>query len=218
MQPDLATVMPFISTAVRMDKLDTAMLGASEYERAARDFYPTIDENVTRALCRTILGVGLAQKKDIIWECACGDWSMAKVLEEFFTTVMGSDLVPQHPKGFEADFLNSTPKQGFMGIITNPPFGKLVAAFMARGVEQLRRGNGNYVAMLGRNELDSASGKGNLFGNCPEYYGKVVLTWRPRWIKGSTGSPRHNYAWFIWADAEIVKANGGPRIFYAGKR
>lgn len=53
------------------------------------------------------------------------------------------------------------------------------------------------VAMFLRNEFDCASGRMDLFTS-PAFDCKIVATERPRWIEGSTGSPRHNYAWFVF--------------------
>lgn len=198
---------------------DVAMLGAPKHERHDRDFYETIDENVTRAISRVLIDQQFLSPMATVWECAAGNWAMGRVLEERFAKVIGSDIVPLADNIFEADFLHSTPKQDFDAIVTNQPFGEMVTAFMARGVEHIRRGNCKVVAMLGRNELDS-SGKErtHLFGNCPEYAAKVVMTWRPKWIADSKGSPRHSYAWFIWSTkSEVIKRNG-PGIFYAQRR
>lgn len=197
---------------------DSAMLGNSAYARNERDFYPTIDKEVTNALARFLKEQNYLGPFATVWECAAGDWSMGSVLDTHFTC-FGSDLVPNHPDVFEADFLRSTPKRPFNAIVTNPPFGDLITSFMDRGVEHIRRGNCTVVAMLGRNELDS-SGKDrkHLFGGCPEYAAKLVLTWRPKWIADSKGSPRHNYAWFIWSTAAEVKRRNGPQIFYASRR
>lgn len=53
------------------------------------------------------------------------------------------------------------------------------------------------VAMFLRNEFDCAKGRMDLFSH-PSFVGKVVVTERPRWIEGSTGSPRHSYSWFVF--------------------
>jgi len=199
---------------------DPAMLGVSQHPRAPRDWYPTIDENVTHALARVLLAEGYLTKRDTIWECAAGDWAMGRVLEQHFDNVWGSDIEPQAANINQLDFLNSTPSLGFDAIITNPPFGDLVTDFMDRGVYHIRQGNAIFAAMLGRNELDtSGRDRAHLFGNCPEYVGKIVLTWRPRWFEKKQGDngPRFNYAWYLWGERPMVKRQGGPRLYYAGR-
>jgi hypothetical protein len=91
---------------------------------------------------------------------------------------------------------------------------------MLRGLHHIRKGNCKLVALLGRNEIDCAGPtRSQFFGSCPEFAAKIVLTWRPRWVAGSTGSPRHNYAWYVWTDDLAANvATHGPRIFYAHKR
>lgn len=62
-----------------------------------------------------------------------------------------------------------------------------------------------------RNEFDCGSKRMDLFKTHPAYAGKVVCTERPRWIEGSTGSPRHNYSWvcFDWTH------RGVSPVFYS---
>jgi hypothetical protein len=196
---------------------DPAMLGAPIHVRKERDFYPTIDAGVTRAIARFLLAEGLLTSASLVWEPACGDWAMGKVLDVYFGNVLGSDIEPQTDRGIESDFLTEAPIYTD-AIITNPPYGSLTTAFIERGLTILRSNNASVVAMLARNELDSASTRKHLFGDCPEFYAKLVLTWRPRWIANSTGAPRHNYAWFVWSTKRRVELAGGARIFYTGKR
>jgi hypothetical protein len=34
--------------------------------------------------------------------------------------------------------------------------------------------------------------------NRPSFHSEILCCWRPRWIKGSEGSPMHAYAWYVW--------------------
>src|SRR5262245_58513495 len=55
-----------------------------------------------------------------IWECACGDGAMARVLEETGCPVISSDL---HNRGFGkpgVDFLQAVDKVD--NVVTNPPY------------------------------------------------------------------------------------------------
>jgi hypothetical protein len=193
--------------------LDPAMLGAAIHARKERDFYPTIDENVTHALARFMLDTGILSRLSEVWECAVGDGAMATVLENYFPNTVGSDIEPLTPFGEKLDFLQDDPYTSD-AIITNPPYGAMTTAFIERGLQHIRNDYTRVVAILARNELDCAATRKHLFSDCPEFYAKLVLTWRPRWIAGSTGAPRHNYAWFIWiAHGPII----GPRILYASK-
>lgn len=200
--------------------LDPAMLGAPVHPRAERDLYPTIDEDVTHALALTLLRKRMLGPNTVIWECASGEGDMTRVLEQHFRKVVSSDIHPLVTGHEQIDFL--TQEAAFsepVAIITNPPYGKLVTEFMERGLHYIRTDKARLVAMLARNELDCAgSERSHLFKNCPEFSSKVVLTWRPRWIKDSKGSPRHQYAWYVWEPAMTVIAANGPQIYYASRR
>jgi hypothetical protein len=67
------------------------------------------------------------------------------------------------------------------------------------------------VAMLLRVDFDSAATRPHLFGVCPAFARKVVLTRRIRWLANSYGSPSYNHAWFIW---DVYQAEL-PTITYA---
>lgn len=199
-------------------QVDAAMLGAPKHERADRDFYPTIDTNVTNALVSTLFRHRLLTPSAAVWECAAGAGDMTRVLEEHFPSVYSTDIHPLFEGCETLDFLTQDPTiPAVDAIITNPPFGDLVSSFMARGIQHIRSGKTRLVAMVARNELDCAKERGYLFGSCPEYAAKIVLKWRPRWIAGSTGSPRHQYAWYIWTPAAEVRATNGPQIYYANR-
>lgn len=197
-------------------KKDGAMLGNSGYERNERDFYPT-PANVTHALCRMLLDKSMIAPSAVIWEPACGDGQMVRVLKDYFAGVIATDIVPlEGSGGFEANFLNSTPKLPFTAIITNPPFGEMIDAFMKRALTHLRNRDSkcDLVAFVARHELDCGVKRNKYFRDCPEFAAKITLTWRPRWIADSTGSPRHNYAVFVWMRKELHTPLE-PRLYYA---
>lgn len=181
---------------------DSSMLGESGYERIEADFYPTPPENVDCLLANILLD-------RVVWEPACGNGAISKRLAELGHTVISTDL---HDQGYgEAgmDFLDqidlptigryaddgpayAVPK----AIVTNPPYGELVEKFINKALDLMEPVRGQ-VAMFLRNEYDCGSRRMSLFG-MPPFHKKIVVTKRPRWIEGSTGSPRHNYAWFVW--------------------
>ena len=55
-----------------------------------------------------------------IWECACGDGTMSKVLEETGCAVLSSDLYDRGHGEVGLDFLTSTRYAD--NIVTNPPY------------------------------------------------------------------------------------------------
>jgi hypothetical protein len=83
--------------------------------RPAMDFYPTPRRGIT----------SLLEVEDFdgdIWECACGDGAISKVLEVYQYTVISTDIEPRG-YGTQQDFLSLTlPDLLAPNIITNPPF------------------------------------------------------------------------------------------------
>lgn len=179
--------MPFIHA-------NDAAMGDLGYERRDHDFYAT-ERPVTEAVIPWLL-----KHRDSsvpVWEPACGDGAMSDVLMEHFTDVVSSDLVERgytHAMPGSRDFLAEEDPVAM--IVTNPPFDDLAEKFIRHGLELTKPCDG-LVALLLRHEYDCAKGRYDLFSKAP-FARKVVLTWRPRWIAGSKGSPRHNYSWFIW--------------------
>ncbi len=84
----------------------------SGVERPELDFYPTPRRGTT-ALLEVESFVG------DVWECACGDGMMSKVLEEKYK-VISTDIEPRG-YGEQKDFLLSSDLLA-PNIITNPPF------------------------------------------------------------------------------------------------
>jgi len=172
-----------------MTRPDPAM-GSSGYERIEADFYPT-EAWCTRALLKNFWWLTAP-----VWEPACGEGHISKVLSEAGRSVYSTDL---HDRGYGTpgqDFLKQTATpDGFFHIFTNPPYS--VAEEFIRHAIKLTEPRKGAVAMLLRNEYDCAAGRVDLFRH-PAFAAKLVLTKRPRWIAGSKGSPRHNYAWYVW--------------------
>lgn len=182
-------------------KKDPSMLGTSGYERKALDFYPTPDSAID-----SLLGViedDLPSLK--VWEPCCGDGAISKRMGDAIS-ILSTDIV-QYP-GFEydervdfmrvVDVADLADIKGFIpdAIITNPPYGDEAAEF-ARHAIRLMESQKGIVMFLCRHEWDCAQGRDDLF-NHPAFAMKITLQHRPRWIAGSKGAPRHNYAWFIW--------------------
>jgi len=95
--------------------LGAAMAGGNPAEeRQDRDFYPTPDE-VTVAL------LGVEKFEGAVYEPACGNGAMAKVIEAAGYKVIASDI---HPLGYgvERDFFTVKTPLRHLNIITNPPF------------------------------------------------------------------------------------------------
>jgi hypothetical protein len=177
----------------------------SGYARKDRDLYET-PEWVTRALLPHIPG-----RVRGIWEPAAGGDMMAQALRaaerQFY--VIASDIYDG------MDFLKEPvdPPRGWgnggiEAIITNPPY-ELATAFIEHAIRMMARPLG-MVAMLLRTDFDHAKTRVHLFGECPAFAKKLVLTKRIRWFEDSKGSPSFNHAWFIWD----WKHQGAPTLAY----
>jgi hypothetical protein len=177
-----------------LPKKDAAMLGDSGYERIEADHYCTPPENVDCLLQHVNIHPN-------VWECAAGKGDISQRLTDFGHTVWSSDIIDY---GYEdrfnlGDFLKMTklPDPSIKAIVSNPPYaGDLPEQFIKHALKLMQPVKGQ-VAMFLRNEYDAGKGRMPLFG-LPPFHKKIVVTKRPRWVVGSTGSPRHNYSWFVW--------------------
>ena len=175
---------------------DPAMSGQLDYERVEGDFYPTPPENVD------CLAHFIDLRGRIIWEPACGEGHISKRLLRYCDGVFSTDLYNRGYGKPGVDFLSTTHMASneaakAKDIITNPPFDDMAEKFIRHALE-LTRPHEGMVAMFLRNEYDMASTRADLFEDHPAYMLKIAVTKRPRWIEGSKGSPRHNYAWYVW--------------------
>jgi len=166
------------------------MIGNSGFARKKNDLYLT-PHWCTEVLLRHITFEGLT------WEPAAADGGMANILFKKTPTI-ATDIEPLDKQVKMHDFLTSPgPLRGkFKNIVTNPPY-KLAQQFIEQAIAIIEPQKGK-VAMLLRNEYDSAAGRQHLFSGCPAFKLKLVLTRRPKWAPGKGNSPRHNFAWFLW--------------------
>lgn len=181
---------------------DVSTIGVSKYERAPLDFYPTPRE-VTEAILPYI-------PRETIWEPACGDGAIAKVLSESGFAVCTSDIKDYGYEKFggELDFLGAredthTPFKHC--IVTNPPY-DLSREFVQKALdlECVTR-----AFFLLRHEWD-APAKSLPLVTHPSFKTKYVLRKRPRWIEGTKTAPRFPYAWYEWDKAHT----GPPTMVY----
>lgn len=170
----------------------SAMHGESGYERISDDAY------WTPAWCTEAL-LDRMMFPPYVWEPACGEGHICEVLRRRGIVGAASDLIDHgYPRYGRAkrDFLDALLMwPGCASIITNPPY-KLAEAFIRKALDLTEPHRGR-VAMLLRNEYDSAAGRRDLFEH-PAFFKKIVLTKRPRWSAEDKASPRHNFAWYVW--------------------
>ncbi len=183
---------------------DAAMIGDSGYERIEADHYPTPPEYLDCLLQH----VNIHQN---VWECASGEGNLSLRFHEFGHTVWSSDIIDY---GLDERFTlqnfleaKKLPDPSIRAIVTNPPFeGDLPEEFIRHALKLMKPVKGQ-VAMFLRNEYDCSKKRMPLF-SLPPFHKKIVVTKRPRWIADSKGSPRHNYAWFVW-DWRHIAGGGG---------
>lgn len=129
-----------------------------------------------------------------IWESACGNGAMSKVLEKTGQLVTSSDL---YDRGFgEAgiDFL--APRRRAANIVTNPPY-NAAEGFVASGVASAER---KFALLLRLAFLEGANRARTIFGEMPPSRVWVFserITFYPAGM-AAQGSGTTAYAWFVW--------------------
>lgn len=174
----------------------TALVKAQKaHKRKAADFYPT-PPDVTAALMEFLF----TPKSQYIWEPACGDGAMARVIEAFGHAVTSTDLRDE-PSIYGTggmDFLNAEVAEGDGPdwIITNPPF-NLAEAFIRKALTITPN-----VAMLLSNQYWHAATRKRLFDDHPPAY-ILPLLWRPAFLEKERGkSPMMNVFWVVWQEGQ----------------
>ena len=154
---------------------------------AGPDFYPT-PKWATFALVDNEKFVG------DIWESACGDGAMSRVLEETGRPVFSSDL---HSRGYGEggrDFL--TWEHTVDNIVTNPPFNS-AEGFVAAGIKNASR---KFALLLRLAFLEGANRANTIFAQSPPARVWVFserITFYPSGVEPK-GSGTTAYAWFVW--------------------
>jgi len=154
----------------------------SGYARKKDDAYYT-PEWVTQALISHI-----PSRVSTIWEPASGRGAIATVLNKAGFKITATDLARGD------DFFQT--RYDVQAVVTNPPF-KLANEFIARALLMTERSRG-FVAMLLATDFDHAKGRRHLFGGCPQFAKKIVLTKRIVWFEPVIASPSSNHAWFCF--------------------
>ena len=129
-----------------------------------------------------------------IWECACGDGSMASVLSQAGHTVRATDLYARGYGESAIDFLHAT--QPVDNIITNPPY-NCAEAFVAQGVKLARR---KFALLLRLAFLEGANRANSIFLKHPPARVWVFSERITFYMSGAkrAGSGTTAYAWFVW--------------------
>ncbi len=157
--------------------------------REKDDFYPTPPE-ATEALLRA------EQFTGPIWEPACGDGAISKVLEAAHYKVFSTDLVDRGYGEHAVDFLMEY-RPVAPNIVTNPPF-KMVAPFIRKSLD-LTTGK---VAMLLRLACLEGTERGEIFKTSPlarvHVFSKRLTMARGRVATAEDQGGMIAFAWFVW--------------------
>lgn len=160
-------------------------------DREARekdDFYPTPPEG-TEALLRVESFDGP------VWEPACGDGAIAKVLATHGYNVISTDLVDRGYGVPRVDFLMEY-KSLAPNIVTNPPF-KMVAPFMRKCLQLAPR----KTAMLLRLACLEGTERGEIYESSPlarVWVFRRRLTMKRGGFEGGESGGMLAFAWFVW--------------------
>jgi hypothetical protein len=159
------------------------------------DFYPTPDW-ATRALIENERFEGR------IWEPACGDGTMVRVLRDSGQPVDASDLYDRGYGETGVDFLNSS--RNVENIVTNPPYNS-AEGFVAAGLRQATR---KLCLLLRLAFLEGANRQRTIFATTPPARVWVFserITFYPSGaeIKGSGTTA---YAWFVWDKQNVSRS------------
>jgi hypothetical protein len=157
--------------------------------REKDDFYPT-HPSATRAL------LSVEKFEGAIWEPACGEGDMSKVLEAAGHEVISSDLIDRGYGETGVDFLRVW-KGRAPNVITNPPF-KLAVPFVNIAL-QLTTGK---VAMFLRLAFLEGQRRGPWFKRTP-LRRVYVMSGRVPFQRGRLAADDDSvgviaFAWFVW--------------------
>lgn len=135
----------------------------------------------------------------LIWECACGEGHLSKVLEKHGFTVFSTDLIY---RGFGEiipfDFLEENLEDFDGDIITNPPY-KFALEFIEKALSIVHPGR--KVAMFLKLQFLEGQKRKNFFLKNPP---RTIYVSSSRLICAMNGdfekysSSAVAYAWFVW--------------------
>lgn len=169
----------------------------SSLEREANDYYATEPKAVEELL-------KVENFKHDIWECACGEGHISKVLIEHGYDVYSTDLYDRGYKG-QVTTLDFLEKSGGvevpMDIVTNPPY-KFAKEFVETALEKVQEGC--KIAMLLKLTFLESKKRRELFDTHPP---KFIYVFSSRvqcakngdfdTYKKGTGTAIA-YAWYVW--------------------
>ncbi|RWQ56539.1 MAG: SAM-dependent methyltransferase [Mesorhizobium sp.] len=190
---DLPPTRPNLRAAVGTDSATAAERGNNLYETPAE---------AMRAL------LSLTRFGPTVWEPACGRGAISRVLEDAGYEVTLSDLIDYgtHSRDGEVqevgDFLATTARKDCPDIVTNPPYGQALNAFVAHALRVHRPRK--MALLLNLNFLCGFDDPDRCFAmdvmppsRLYVFSRRLPMMHRDGW-DGPEASSRMNTAWFIW--------------------
>lgn len=138
-----------------------------------------------------------------IWECACGEGNLSKVLKANNYNVYSTDLIDRGYQDEIIDFLK-TDKKWHGDIITNPPF-KHTTEFILKALDCVNMG-GKVAMFLKLNYLSGQKRFDEIYSKYPPakvyvFSGRYACSKNN--LKNGFKNGAMDYAWFIWEKGAI---------------
>ena len=173
-------------------------LGASNHtnkEREINDYYATDPKALEIFLDK--LEEDKFELHNDIWEPACGEGHLSKVLEKRGYNVYSSDLI-NRGYGWQSDFLQTKVRNLNLDILTNPPY-KYAKEFVQKALEI--QADGYYTIMFLKIQFLEGQARRKLFEKSPPKYVYVNSKRQICYINGDMSKKMSSascYCWFIW--------------------
>lgn len=173
-------------------------LGASNHtvkDREINDYYAT-DPKALEIFLDKLKKDNLELHKSI-WEPACGEGHLSKVLEKRRYNVYSSDLI-NRGYGWQSDFLQTKVRNLNLDILTNPPY-KYAKEFVQKALEL--QADGYYTIMFLKIQFLEGQARRKLFEKSPPKYVYVNSKRQICYINGDISKKMSSascYCWFIW--------------------
>ncbi len=163
------------------------MVGARK-NRMEHDYYPTPE-------IATVKFLEQEKFEGEIWECACGDGAMSRVIERYGYACKSTDLIDRGYGEGGIDFLRSTYQTE--NIVSNPPF-KLANKFIHHALTHASR----KVAFLMRLNILESKGRKKLFTQFP-FARLYVHSERVPFQANTDSNSAIAFAWYVWDFSHI---------------
>lgn len=180
-------------------------------KRAKLEFYPTPPE-ATKAL------LSVENFDGDIWEPACGNGAISKVLISAGLKVVSTDLAHRNYGQGGQDFLKST-KPLAKHIITNPPYGThgLADAFIRKALVHTRKTGGKVAMLLNWRSLCNPDRHRKYTKTPPtSIYAIDQLTCWPYGVPNSRFAriAKQQYCWLVWDMSKEEQEQRYPQFWW----